>query len=237
VADPANGYFGLATIATAASEYAGVPGISSPSSVADVVAQQLATGATSVALVFSPPPAQGSSVPVVVERIAGPTGDLSNNDFTVSYAAPSLQSVAVLDADGATVLAGQSALVASDTARVPTRGGAFLKFTGTNMGVLPTFAIGRNPATSPIAPAPSGAAAPAGDDCSAPAGSYTCWRVAIPAGQGSGLQFSSEFGAETAGFTPSMQGLRGFYEGAAWGAWPGGYFAWLFAVGQGTTSS
>jgi len=225
VADPANGYFGLADISLSAAAYtaAGVATVSgTPANVGSLIAQQLAGGALTAVLLFTPPAAQGSVVPIVLERLSGLTGDLSNNEFTVAYAAPVLATVDVTGVDGATALAGQTGLDATAFAtvlRVPTRGGAFVKVRGANLGVLPTFAVGRDPSTPPLTPAPA-----PGDDCSSPPGAYNCWRVAIPAGQGSGAQFASEFGAETGSFSPSMQGLRGFYQGAAWGAWAGGFF-------------
>lgn len=162
--------------------------------------KQLATDATTVVLIFTPPPPQGVAKHVAPKRMSGINGELSNTNFAVNYVGPLLATMVVLSVDFS-VFAGQAGLDATSygsTASVPTAGRDFIQFRGANLGVLPTFAIGRNCAIPPLAPAP----APA-EDCSAPAGAFNCWREAVPAEHGSGAQFASKFGVEGAG--PSIQ--------------------------------
>jgi len=224
----AAGYYGASTVLKTG--YAGMVDAISPQ---DLVIKQLALTGGIVTVRFLPPPAQGSNVPVIVERVAAGVSDFSSVNFNVDFAAPAIATFDVLNPAGCAVAsrAGVDATTYASVADAVTAGppaGTHVRVRGANLGVYPDFAIGG------AARVPDAAVT----DCSASAGGGTCWDVAVPMGQGTGG--SATVGgaplldtlAESALQKPLMFGLfNAFYSDAAWGLWPGGYFLWLQTSG------
>jgi hypothetical protein len=200
----------------------GYAGITNPSaSISALITKQLNAGITSVVLRVAPPPGQGSSVPIVIEHInsAGGADFSSANAAVLVYEFPEFTTFYVaLPGSGEPSQTGLPAGASAATALLATIGGSTLTLRGTNLGIYPTVAVALATGLVPGA----GLA-----DCSGGAG--TCWSVTTPPGEGTGLSYPAAFGAGGGAAAPSLNGLSGYYNCAAWGTWPGGYFAWLFA--------
>ena len=220
-----NGYFGASLIL-----FTGYAGMVDATSMSDLVVKQLElSGGTSINVRFKPPPAQGISTPIVVERTSSASGfhDYSSASFSIVYATPVITTFDVVSPLPTISRLGVDATsLFATTTNALTSGLTQIKIRGTNLGVAPSIFVGGMMASR------SGIT-----DCSAFFGTGTCWALNVPSGQGSGRRDTIN-GAEIPEYavnTDRLPPLAKVYDKAAWGPWPGGYNLW-FVAGSAMTS-
>jgi len=129
------------------------------------------------------PPGQGTDVSVQVIRIS-PTNERegSNTGFVVSYAEPLIDLVEIVSSNNAVTSSATITYPLSEwywySVSAPTDGTSLVRFTGTNLGISPTFNI----ADGFVLSVAQGTL----HECPGKNGTHTCYQGFVPAGEGSG---------------------------------------------------